>query len=244
MLADPGLETAYIAFIFLGFTASIISAIFGFGTALIVLALGTYLLPVKETIVLATVLFAASTVTKSFLYARHINWQITAIMAFASLPFAYLGASFLDDMPAEWLRRLLGCMILLYLTVTVFKWMPQFRIGKKGLVAGSAVYGFISGLLGSGNVVKVILFREMSIEKEAFVGAMAATSVLSNIAKLTAYQRSELLAPNLVLPIIFLVISSITAAFAGKYLLAKIPPSQFGIGIQVILAISAAGLLI
>jgi len=238
------METAVVVFVLLGLTASIVSAVFGFGTALIVLALGSYLLPIKTAIVLATVLFAVSTITKSVLFARHINWKITGIMAITSLPFAYLGAQFLDDLPSEYLKRLLGLMILSYLAVTLFKLLPKFSMGIKGLLAGSAAYGFISGLLGSGNVVKAIMFREMSIDKEAFVGAMAATSVFSNIAKLSAYYHSELLTSKLIWPMVWLAIAAFSAALLGKFLLQKVNSNQFAYGVQVVLAISAIGLLI
>ena len=43
-------------FAVLGFAASIISAVFGFGTALIVLAVGSHILPVKDAIALLSLI--------------------------------------------------------------------------------------------------------------------------------------------------------------------------------------------
>jgi len=109
-------------------------------------------------------------------------------MSLASLPFAYIGAALLNSVPADTLRKLLGGMILSYLLVSRFKASFGWKPNTLMLVTGSAAYGFISGLLGSGNLVKVVLFRELSLSKEAFVGAMAATSVVANAAKLAALQ--------------------------------------------------------
>jgi uncharacterized membrane protein YfcA len=234
----------YTFFVALAFSASMISAIFGFGTALILLAIGAHILPVQETIALATVLFAASTITKSFLFARHIDWKLAAIMAFASLPFAYFGASLVADAPGELIRRLLGAMILIYVLLTSFDLLPRFRIAMPGLVAGSSLYGFISGLLGSGNVVKAILFREMNITKHAFVGVMAATSVLSNVAKLIAYSRSDLLMPVHLWPSVALVAAAIAASFAGRRLLHHFTETHFELGLKILLAVAAIGLLV
>ncbi len=234
----------YIAFVVLGFVASIISSVFGLGTALVVLAVGSHVLPVKETIALATVLFAASTLTKTLLFRNHIDWKTAGIMAICSLPFSYLGASLLVVVPADALKRLLGVMVLLYLAMTVFKLQPRFKIGIRGLVAGSAAYGFVSGLLGSGNLIKAIIFREMSITKEAFVGAMAATSVLSNFAKLTAYSQSGILTAEMAWPIAGLIVSAATVALIGRFLLQKISAVQFGNGIQIVLAVAAIGLIV
>ena len=63
-------------FVLLGCTASIISAVFGFGTALIVLAVGSHIIPVKDAIALGTVLFTASTVLKTVLFGKHIDWRV------------------------------------------------------------------------------------------------------------------------------------------------------------------------
>ena len=225
----------YIIFVALAFAASMISAVFGFGTALVLLAIGAHILPVQETIALASVSFAASTITKSFLFARHIDWKVAAIMAFASLPFAYFGASLVAEAPGDLIRRLMGGMILIYVALTSFDLLPKFRIATPGLIAGSSLYGFISGLLGSGNVVKVILFREMNFSKHAFVGAMAATSVLSNAAKLIAYTRSDLLNPSHLWPAAALIAAAIIAAFTGRRLLEHFSQDHFELGLKILL---------
>ncbi|MEY8828087.1 TSUP family transporter [Sedimentitalea sp. XS_ASV28] len=136
-----------IAFILIAFVASFASAIFGFGSALLVLAFGSLVLPVKETIALATVLFTASAVTKSLLFRDHIEWKMVGVMSFACLPFTYLGAQLLAVASAEVVKPMLGVMVLIYLAVTATKRLPSISFGMSGLFAGSALYGFVSGFL-------------------------------------------------------------------------------------------------
>jgi uncharacterized membrane protein YfcA len=237
------LELTQLLFILLGFFASLISAVFGFGTALLVLAIGSHILPVKETIALATVLFAASTITKTIVFGKHIDWRVAGYMALVSLPFAFAGASLMVHMPTDVLKRSLGAMIMLYIIFTRCKYIPAVKIGTIGLIVGSASYGFVSGLLGSGSIIKAVIFREMSISKEAFVGVMAATSVLSNLAKLTAYTKSDLLGRELAVEIVGLVTAAMLAVFIGRRILRGMNAFQFEAGLQVILFISAVGLL-
>lgn len=233
-----------IVFILIAFVASFASAIFGFGSALLVLALGSQVLPVKETIVLATVLFTASTITKSALFGRHIDWKTVSIMSFASLPFAYLGARLMAVAPAEVLKPALGSMILIYLGLSLAKRLPSVQIGLPGLFIGSGLYGFVSGFLGSGNVVKVILFREMKISKEAFVGAMAATAVLSNIVKLTTYAQTGLLTSDMAPTAVALVGVAVVVALAGRFVLKKMNAQTFQTGVQVLLGVAAIALFV
>ena len=233
----------YTLFVALGFFASIISAIFGFGTALFVLAIGSHILPVKETIALATVLFTASVLAKTWLFARHIDWKLVAIMVTASLPFAYLGASLLAVAPAPLIKKLLAAMVLIYLALSLFKLMPRWRIGTAGLIVGSTLYGFVSGLIGTGGLIKAILFKEMNIAKEAFVGAMAATSILANFAKLVAYAQTGILTREMAWPAVGLVAAALATSFIGRDVLRHFSVRQFEAGVQILLAVLTVGLL-
>ncbi len=234
---------SYLLFVLCGFAASLVSAVFGFGSAMVVLAIGPHLIPVGEAIALAAVMFGASTVTKTILFRKHMDWKIVGIMAIASMPFAYLGGILLSHMDPTLTRRLLGLMILTYLFLSVFK-PPSIPMGLGGIALGSAGYGFLSGLLGSGGVIKVVMLRELKITREAFVGAMAATSVLASGAKITAYTQAGLLSEKLWMPIIGLIAAAVVAAIIGRFYLNKISVDGFDIGVRVLLGIAAVALLL
>ncbi len=232
-----------IAFVALALAGSLVAAVFGFGSALIVLTAGPYLIPVTDAIALSAVLFGASTLTKTLLYWRQIDWKIVAVMAVASVPFAYLGAELVSVINPEVLRRMLAVMILLYLTLDTFDLIPRFKIGMAGLIGGSAAYGFASGLMGTGSLIKVVMFREMNISKQAFVGAMAASSVLASFSKIVSYSRANLLHADMMPVILALVVMAVAAALIGRRFLLHLSTRGFEIGLRIILAIMAAGLL-
>ena len=234
----------HLAFILLGFTASLASAVIGFGSALLVLAIGPYFLPVKEVIALSAILFLASTLSKSIIFFRHIDWKLVAVMSIASFPFAYLGASLMSRAPVLFLERLLGCMILTYILFNILGPVRPLKISIKGLLLGAVSYGFISGMLGSGNLVKAVLLRELNFSKESFVGAMAATSILANFAKIISYSQSGLLYEQLVFPAIGLALSALCAVIVGRHLLRRVTDIQFTGAIQLVLGVSAIGLLV
>lgn len=165
-------------------------------------------------------------------------------MALASLPFALLGALLMVHIPTDALRRSLGVMILLYLLISKFDLAPAFKQSNATIITGSAIYGFVSGMLGSGNIIKAVIFREMQLSKQAFVGTMAASAVLSNIAKLTAYTQSDLLGREYTATIIALIVVAIFAALIGSKILRVMPIKHFEVGIQIVLLVSAVGLLL
>ncbi len=227
------------------FCASLVSAVFGMGTALIVLSVGALILPVKEVVALSAILFLASTLTKALIYRVEIPWRDALVMSLVSLPFAWLGGLGMSFLPAELLRKLLGVMVLGWLFHSAFAGRGSaVRPGTSVLVMGAGVYGFVSGLLGSGNLVKAILFRGMALEGAAFVGIMAATSVLANVGKLTAYVQNGMLTPAYWPMVLMLITVAIAAALVGKYLLKRTPPNWFHTGLNIVMAISALLLLI
>jgi len=238
--------TAALLFVSLAFFASLVSAVFGLGTALLVIGLGAHLLPAQDTIVLATVLFTASTVSKTLIYRHQIDWQLALLVAVASFPFAFAGAFFLPFLAPNVLRVLLGAMILIYLIVKYqTHWLPDFsrlRHHTPGLVVVAATYGFCSGLLGSGNVIKAIVFRELKLYGPGFVGVMAATSVLSNIAKLSAFTAVGLLQKHPPTLILALCVVAIGAVVLGRWVLPHLDANRYHYGVDIILALSAVAL--
>ena len=112
-----------------------------------------------------------------------------------------------------------------------------------GLFCGSAAYGFISGILGSGNIIKALVLRGVNYPKEVFVGMMAVTSVLANFVKIIVFSRAGALHAGQKEIIFLLVIGAIIAAFIGRFYLKKISVKQFEVGLNTILGVSAIGLL-
>lgn len=252
----------YLLFVALGFASSLLSSVFGFGSAIIVLAIGPYILPAHHVVVLSAILFGASTLTKTLLFRAHLQWKLVACIAIGSLPFAYVGGRLLPLLSAEALRLSLGTMILGYVALKVLAATPTRlyhhtsnplatpskvraqTTGKMQLVAIAAGYGFTSGLVGSGSVIKALFFREAGLGKEAFVGTMAATSVLATLGKLIAYIHSGLFITEFVLPAAGLVVAAFTAALAGKFCLQRIDSSLFDSGVNLLLVIAGVGLLL
>jgi uncharacterized membrane protein YfcA len=115
--------------------------------------------------------------------------------------------------------------------------------GKIYLIAIAACYGFTSGLVGSGSVIKALFFRRLELSKEAFVGTMAATSVVATIGKIGAYTQTGLLHSGLRTPMLALIIVAITAVLIGRVTLRKIDSAVFTHGVTVLLIVAGIGLL-
>ncbi|MEM7294374.1 MAG: TSUP family transporter, partial [Pseudomonadota bacterium] len=94
-----------VAFLAIAFASSLVSAVFGIGTALLLLSLGALVLPVQHVIALSTVLFLAAGLTKSLLFRRSIDWALVAWVTIGSIPLAYVGGALVDDASPDFLRK-------------------------------------------------------------------------------------------------------------------------------------------
>ncbi len=142
------------------------------------------------------------------------------------------------------LQKSLGAMLLVYVVTNRFNLVPPIPVAMPVLVASSAAYGFFSGLLGTGNIVKVVVLKQMQLSKEGFVGAMAATSVLANMIKLFVYGRGDVLDRTQLPMMTILVASAIVAAMIGRKLIGKLSVRGFENGLMLVLTVSAIGMLL
>ena len=235
---------AHLYFTAIALVASLISAVFGFGTAILLLAGGALFLPVPETIALATLIFTSNTVIKSWIHRAHIDWGLTLRMSLTSLPFAYLGAELMILVPGDWLKKGLAILILMHVAWQILKQRPAFHPSHNQVYGISCLYGFLSGLIGTGNLVKAVFLDRAGFDRHSFVGVMAATSVLANVVKLISYSGSGLLTSKEI-PLSFLLIFvSVITALMGRSILGRISARHFKTGLQIILIFVSVSLLV
>ncbi|KLN62170.1 hypothetical protein WH96_01140 [Kiloniella spongiae] len=230
-------------FLIIAFLDSLISAVFGLGSGFIVLSFGSLFIPIKDCIALTTILFMASTFTKTILYRQHINWRLSATIALGSLPFSWLGAETLATINPEPLRPLLSGFIILSVIISTLGLKLSLPQRTSIALGVAALYGYVSGLLSSGNPIKALALDRMGFEKQSFIGVMAATALGVNTTKLISYSDNSILRAEHYPIGTALIIISIASALIGKKLIYKIENHRYKQGLSIILIFSAIILL-
>ncbi|MCZ4280881.1 sulfite exporter TauE/SafE family protein [Kiloniella laminariae] len=233
----------YVYFLIIALFGSMISAVFGFGSGFIVLSFGAFLLPLKDCIALTSILFAAATLTKAFLYRKEIDWELAMTIALVSVPFAWLGAEALARIDPEPLRPLLAGFIIFSAGVNLTGYRVTLPSTFLVTFLVSALYGFVSGFLSSGNPVKAVAMEKMGFERQAFIGVMAATGIGVNLTKISSYADNGILQPDHLPVGLALFVIAIITAVLGKRLVLKMPGEQHKKGLSFILLIAAGALL-
>lgn len=234
-----GQELLFLLVVFLG---GIVSSVFGFGGAIVIISFGSFLFSLKETVALVSIYFLASTWSKFFIFRKFIDWKLAKLILIVSVPFTILGAFFLVVIPTQILEYLLAAIILSYLANERLGFTKNKKAGKKTIITISALSGFFSGVMGTGGTVKAILLNYLGIRKEKFVAIMAASALLNNIIKAPIYFYSGLIKADMEL-IIALIIVAIIAAYIGRKLVSIFKPELYKNAVDLLLLVSVVKLL-
>lgn len=233
---------SHVIYVAIAFVAACVSSVFGLGGAPLLLTFGALVLPIRETIGLATIMFTASSIAKAILYHGDLDWRLCAIFTVGSVPFAIVGAHLMVVTSPELLQRLLAAVVVAYVVSDTFGRVSLPQPRTPIWFVSAAVYGFLSGLIGTGQVVKVILLSAARLRKQAFVGTMAATGLISNIAQMSTYIRAEILTDRHVGIGVVLCLAAVAAALMGRLVLRELQVEAFERGARFVLIIAAVAL--
>lgn len=179
-------------------------------------------------------------------YRRHAEWKRLAELA----PFVIVGMLpgyvVLRYIPHDWLRVLIGSIILALLALQVFRHffarekMPDqnWFVALTGVVAG-----FGTAVGNAAGPIMSIYFVSRKFDKQQFLGTAAWFFFLVNVSKIPFYAYLGMITPQTLKFDLLLVPIVAVAAIAGAMALKKIPQRTFNILVLVLAAVAAVRLV-
>ncbi len=222
--------------------SSVLSSSFGIGS-FILLPIAAIVYGPKESVGIITIYFLFQNINKITVFWKHINWNIGIKMILWSLPGALLGSSLLSLIPAAVFNKILGGFILAYLINDIFKIIPKSGYSAAKIPFFGILYGCMSGLIGSGNLVKGPLFTSLGMLNETYIATYALTSLFMNMPKLGVYYATGIIGTSAFTQAIPFLIISILGTYIGKHLLQKVTSGTFYYVVNIAFALSAISLL-
>lgn len=223
---------------------SVFSAALGTGGGFILIPLAALQFGAKESVGILSIYFLFQNINKIAVYREHIDWKIGTRVICWSLPGVLVGSIALSYVPVDLFQKILACVILLYLANDVFKLVPKKHEPEALLPVLSMGYGFLSGLVGSGNIVKGPLFTSLGLLKQTYVGTYAFTSFFMNVPKIATYYATGVIDNSAFLKSVPFLIISVVGTYIGKHLIGKIHNDVFYFIVTVSFALSAIALLL
>lgn len=225
------------------FIAAAISGAAGFGGALLLLPLLTRVVGVEAAVPLLTLAQLIGNLSRvSFNFAA-IQWQPVGLFLIGAIPAAVLGALSFVTLPDDLAVRAIGAALLgfaLLKMTGVLKFQPSRAL----LIAGGALTGFLSGLIGSAGPLGAAIFLSLNLPPMAYIASEAVTAVAMHGVKLAVYGTRLSLDPQFWPLALALGVAMILGTWASKRITEKLSPDRFGLVAGVVLAAVAVQMIV
>lgn len=168
------------ALLFVGaFAAAAVSGAAGFGGALLLLPLLVATVGVTHAVPLLTIAQLIGNLSRAGFGFAQIRWQPVGLFLLGAAPLSVLGALSFVELPKPWVTRAIGAAILVFVALKLTG-VLRLKPGPATLIVGGGVVGFLSGLVGSGRILRYAQDRHFVASCALRAGTVAAAHLRGN----------------------------------------------------------------
>jgi uncharacterized membrane protein YfcA len=224
-LPDELSVTAASLLVVASFFTSGLTAVFGLGGGLAMLALLGLFIPVAALIPVHGLIQLGSNTGRAWHQRAHIVRGIAAPFIAGSILGAAVGTFFVIQLPDAVMKLALGLFVIV---VTWAKFPRAASIGSAGLVAGSAVLAFLSMLFGATGPLLAAAFSQIvTNDRKALIATQAAGMTIQHGLKVVAFSIAGFAFAQWLPFIALMICSGYLGTLYGSRLLDVLPEKSF-----------------
>jgi uncharacterized membrane protein YfcA len=218
---------AFLFVLIVGLIAGTISGIVGTGSSIMLMPVLVYQYGPKEAVPIMAVAAVMANLSRILAWRREVDWRACAAYSVTGIPAAALGARTLLILPSRSVDIAIG--IFLIAMVPVRHWLArhQLKANLWHLAAGGAVIGYLTGIVVSTGPLSVPLFLFYGLNKGAFIGTEAASSLGLYLSKSVTFERFGALTADIAIKGLIAGASLMSGAFIAKRFVLKLEPDVF-----------------
>ncbi len=241
-LIPPDLSVAFALLLVVAaaFTSAI-SAAFGLGGGLAMLAVMSSGMPVAALIPIHGVVQLGSNVGRAATQRRHIHWQTMALLAAGSLVGAGIGALMVVSLPEPVLKIGLS----LFIAWAVFAPKPRFSArGSDALMLGGGVFAsFASMFFGATGPITMAFLATRGLVKHALIATFASAMVMQHLFKIIAFGTLGFDYRPWIPLLAAMILSGLLGTIFGSRMLDRMPDRWFVTGFKAVMLFFAVNLM-
>lgn len=223
--------------------AGMLSAVTGFGGAVIVTPLFVAVLGVRDAVAVLTVVQLASNVSRVALNRHEVDRSIVLAFSAGAVPAAVVGALLFAVTPVPALVRAVGVFLLV--AVAWLRLAPPLpRLGGRAVAGLGAASGLGSALVGSVGPFVAPFLLAQGLVRGAYIGTEAATAVVMHLVKLVVYGAVAVLTMTGLLYGLLLVPASVAGSWMGRRVVERMPVEAFRAVVEVGLVVAGVLLIL
>lgn len=224
--------------------ASLLSAVAGFGGAVIMLPVLTLAFGVREAVPILTVAQLIGNASRVWFNRRDISWPVVGWFTLGSVPFAVIGGIVFAQAPLPFLTRVVGAFLLIVVIFRRFKPHTSTRLPRWSFAPLGAVGSFLSALAGSVGPLMAPFFLAFGLVKGAYIGTEAMTAVVMHATKFVVYETTDLMTTKSVGVGLLLGTVMVAGTYLGKRVVDRVSEKSFVRLIEIVLVVAGSYLLV
>jgi uncharacterized membrane protein YfcA len=223
------------------FFTSALTATFGVGGGVAMLAILGMFLPIAALIPVHGAVQLGSNSGRAWYQRAHIRTDIAWPFIIGSLVGAVGGAFLVVQLPDAPLKVVLGGFIV---AITWAKIPGMERLGRAGLAVASAVLAFITMFVGAtGPLLSSVLAQMLANDRRALIATHAAAMVLQHGLKVVVFGLAGFAFASWLPLIAAMILSGYIGTVTGTRLLENLPEEKFRFWFKILLTLLAADMI-
>ena len=182
--------------VFLGVTALLaftVAGVAGFGGGVILMPALVFIFGPKEAIPIVSVAALLAAISRTGLNWREISWPVVKWHSIGAIPVSILASFLFVITPPDFLARVLGGLLLLFVVYRHTPWGRVRILGLRKFVFVGAGSSFVGGFLGVPGPTRAPFFLAYGLTGMAYVGTSSASMLFAQVPKLAVYRTNDLL---------------------------------------------------
>lgn len=240
-MIDPLL---WVTLLGLALIAGTIGGVVGFGSAVILLPICTFIFGPAQAVPILTIAALIGNLSRAAFSWRETDWPAVGTYAIGAVPFAMVGAFIFVDIDVALVQRLLGAFILLMIPARRWAARRDMVIQRWQLLPLGAVMGLLSGVVGTVGPVNAPFFLAYGLVKGAYLATEAFGAAAVHLTKAIVYGRFAALDGQTLLYGGAIGTALIGGSWLGKRIVLRLDTPAFIRIIEALLAASGIFMLI
>lgn len=223
--------------------ASALSAVTGFGGAVILLPVLVWAFGPRAAVPILTVVQVVGNASRVLFNRRDVVLPLAGWFALGAVPLSIAGALVFAVAPAPVLQRVLGLFLLGAVAWRHTSVGRRARVGLRGFLGIGALFGFLSAVVGTVGPLAAPFFLSYGLVRGAYIGTEALTALTMHAVKLVAYGRLALIdAPSLATGAVIGAVM-VAGSYAGKRIADRLADRVFRLVVEATLVVAGLQLL-
>lgn len=225
------------------FFTSALTAAFGIGGGVALLALMTYAMPVAALVPVHGAVQLSSNTGRAFVLRAFADWRAILPFIAGSAVGAGIGASFVVQL-AEALLQLLLAVFILIVTWTKLPPLPQTRPGLVSAVfaGGGALNGFATMFVGATGPLTALFFEKAFADRRIYSASHAGAMVAQHAFKIVAFALAGFAFFDWLPLIVAMSALGYAGTVVGAGFLSRLPEARFRRWFKIVLTVLAIDL--